>query len=286
MSQYLNQAIAEAYSMQVKQAYQGSTNLRNYVDYAHAQMGIYHFRKMNKGLAYARSSQSKVIPSDTQYTDIPCITQKWTATDLTSIFSQSEVNFSEIKKLSKKLGLDLARREDQMIINAMANLTTASGPYVGDIASSIGTDAKLNLSKLREAAHALDKKGVPQTDRYFLLTAEGSKQLLSDADILGSTTEVVSNVRGDTGKNQYMSFKFCIINDREEGGLPATGTGTEVYGFAFHKDSIGLATSIDPVIKITYDPTRNCWITIGELDGNAVPIDGEGIVRVAYDNNL
>lgn len=222
MSTQLSAVANTEFDSQVKHAYQASGKLR---DAATVREGVtgdtYKFRKMGQGIATQRSvTQSDVTPMGVAHATISATLTNWEAPEYTDIFDAAEVNFSEQSELAMTIGNALARRYDQLLIDA---LDAASTTYT--VANSIGgTNTGVNLAKLRKAKRLLDDNGVPSGNRFYALSAIGlNDQLLATTEATSSDfNSVKALVQGEV--NTYMGFSFKMIESRTEGGLTSQPT--------------------------------------------------------------
>lgn len=274
MSKNLSAAAQQQFDDDVKHAFQTAGSLRNTVTIRNNVVGdIYKFRKMGKGQANQKASQADVTPMDISHSLISCTLGNWNAPEYTDIFDAAEVNFDEQTELAQTIAGALGRRLDQLIIDALA----AEASPAGTIASG---SAALTLSKVVQASKYLNDKGVPSGDRHFAITAGGLEDLLGDTTI---TSADYNNVRalmsGDI--NTFMGFQFHMIETRDEGGLPTSGSDRE--GFAYHSSAVGLAIGIDIKTEVNYIAQKTSWLCNGVMKAGAVSRDGDGIVSVSWE---
>lgn len=284
MSTSLSTVAVEAFDTEVKQVYQGVGVLRDTVTAVNCEGNIHNFRRQEKGMATPHISQSIVVPMGIEHTLIPCLLEGWNASEYTDLFDQSEVNFDEIKTLAYTIGASISRRQDQIIINALNNATTASGPYAGDITSNefgSGVEQGFTIKKLKRMETLLNEQGVPSGDRYLVTRYDSVDQLLGTTEL---TSSYYNNIKalwmGDI--DYFMGFKFKYIESLRrttEGGLPNIPSASGFYSFAYHKPSIGLATAIEPTTDVYFAPTRNSHLSIGKINSGSAIIDGKGVVR-------
>lgn len=274
MSKNLSAAAQQQFDDDVKHAFQTAGSLRNTVTIRNNVVGdIYKFRKMGKGQANQKASQADVTPMDISHSLISCTLGNWNAPEYTDIFDAAEVNFDEQTELAQTIAGALGRRLDQLIIDALA----AEASPAGTIASG---SAGLTLSKVVQSSKYLNDKGVPSGDRHFAITAGGLEDLLGDTTI---TSADYNNVRalmsGDI--NTFMGFQFHMIETRDEGGLPTSGSDRE--GFAYHSSAVGLAIGIDIKTEVNYIAQKTSWLCNGVMKAGAVSRDGDGIVSVSWE---
>lgn len=275
MSKTLSAVQVEEFDSEVKQAYQGMSNLRNTVTFrGNVTAGTYNFRKMGKGLANQKAPQADVTPMDVENSKQLATLENWNAPEYTDIFDQAGVNFDEQAELAETIAMAIGRREDQLIIDAQLNSATTN--LVGTDVGGVGTG--LNVAKVRRASKLLNALGVPMKDRHILVSAEGLEQMLGEEEATSADYNTVKAlVNGEL--NSFVGFQFHVIEERAEGGLPvATNIRT---GIAYHKRSTGIAVGLGPKTQVDWVPVKTSWLANGMLKAGAVARDPEGIVLVS-----
>lgn len=270
----ISNAFVQLFDAEVKQAYQASralagvTRERNNVEGNQVK-----FPKIGKGTATIRVPQSDVTPLNVSYSQVTASMSDYIAAEYSDIFHQAKVNFDERRELVQVVGNAIGRRMDQLVIDA---LNAASSP------STVGTDiggtgTNLNLAKLLAAKKALDAKNVPAEGRCMVIHANGLAALLDETELTSSdfaTVKALSMGEIDT----FLGFKFIMLGDRDEGGLPLPSTRTS---FAFHRDAIGLGISMNQKSEINYVPEKTSFLVASMFSAGAIAIDDEGIVKIS-----
>lgn len=270
----ISNAFVQLFDAEVKQAYQASralagvTRERNNVEGNQVK-----FPKIGKGTATIRVPQSDVTPLNVSYSQVTASMSDYIAAEYSDIFHQAKVNFDERRELVQVVGNAIGRRMDQLVIDA---LNAASSP------STVGTDiggtgTNLNLAKLLAAKKALDAKNVPAEGRCMVIHANGLAALLDETELTSSDFATVKALSmGEI--NTFLGFKFIMLGDRDEGGLPLPSTRTS---FAFHRDAIGLGISMNQKSEINYVPEKTSFLVASMFSAGAIAIDDEGIVKIS-----
>jgi hypothetical protein len=198
----------------------------------------------------------------------------WNAAEYSDIFMQQKVNFDERQELVQLVANAIGRRQDQMILDALAASSTSL-----TVSNDIGTtDSNLNVAKLREAKRLLDKNNVPPEGRHIVLHGNNLSSLLSETAVTSSDFNTVKAlVAGEI--NTFLGFTFHVLGDRSEGGLAIDGSNDRTI-FAFHKDSVGYAEGIAPKTEINYIPEKTSFLVNAIFSATATTIDAEGIVQL------
>jgi len=274
MAQGITNAFVQLFDAEVKQAYQGARKLAGVTrERNNVEGSVVKFPKIGKGVATVRVPQTDVTPLNVTYSQVSATMSDYIAAEYSDIFHQAKVNFDERRELVQVVGNAIGRRMDQLVIDA---LNAASSP------STVGTDiggsgTNLNLAKLLAAKKALDAKNVPAEGRCMLIHANGLSALLDETELTSSdfaTVKALSQGEIDT----FLGFKFIMLGDRDEGGLPLPSTRTS---FAFHRDAVGLGISMSQKSEINYVPEKTSFLVSSMFSAGAIAIDDEGIVKIS-----
>jgi hypothetical protein len=275
MAVSLSNAFVTLFDAEVKQAYQASAMLVPAVRQRRGVEGsTVKFPKVGKGAATLRVAQTDITPLNVGFSSVTCTLQDWNAAEYSDIFSQAKVNFDERSELVKVVASAMGRRQDQLILDALA----ASGTSL-TVSNDIGaSDSNMNIAKLREAKRLMDKNNVPPDNRHIIIHANGLSNLLSESTVTSSDFNTVKAlVQGEL--NTYMGFQFHVLGDRAEGGLAIDGSLDRVC-FAFHRDALGYAEGIGMRTEINYIAEKTSWLVNEVFSAGAITIDAEGIVAL------
>lgn len=275
MSVSLSNAFVTLFDAEVKQAYQAKAEL---VGAVRARRGVegstVKFPKVGRGVATPRIAQTDVTPLNVGFSQVTLTLADWNAAEYSDIFSQAKVNFDERQELVQVVASAMGRRQDQMILDALAASST-SLTVSNDIG---GADTNLNVAKLREAKRLLDKGNVPMDGRHIIVHANGLSSLLSETAVTSSDFNTVKAlVQGEI--NTFLGFQFHVLGDRSEGGLAIDGSNDRTC-FAFHRDAIGYGEGLGMRTEINYIPEKTSWLVNEVFSAGAIAIDAEGIVSL------
>lgn len=275
MSVNISTAFVTLFDSEVKQAYQGQRLLAGVTrERTGVQGNTVKFPKIGKGSATIRVPQTDVVPLNVTYSQVTATMEDFIAAEYSDIFDQSHVNFSERQELVQVVSGAIARRMDQVVLDA---LTAASG--TNTVANSIGgSNTNLNVAKLRAAKKALDAKNVPADGRCMIIHANSLDSLLSETEVTSSDfASVKALVTGDV--DTFLGFQFITMGDRDEGGLAIDGSNDRVL-FAFHKDAMGLGVSMNQTSRVDYIAEKTSFLVASMFSAGSVAIDADGIVKV------
>jgi len=270
----LSPAFVTLFDAEVKQAYQAKAQLVGAVRQRRGVEGsTVKFPKVGKGVATVRVPQSDVTPLNVSFSQVTCTLQDWNAAEYSDIFNQAKVNFDERQELVQVVANAIGRRQDQIILDALA--ASSTGNVVDE--NEGGTDTGLNVAKLRAAKKLLDKNNVPMDNRHIIIHANSLASILGETSVTSADFNTVrALVSGEL--NTFLGFTFHTIGDRAEGGLPIANSERKLW--AFHRDAIGYAEGIAPRTEIHYIPEKTSFLVNAVFSAGAIAIDAEGIVEV------
>jgi len=275
MAVSISNAFVTLFDSEVKQAYQGQRLLAGVTrERTGVEGSTVKFPKIGKGSATIRVPQTDVTPLNVTYSQVTATMEDYIAAEYSDIFNQQKVNFNERQELVQVVSGAIARRMDQVVLDA---LTAASSPEtVGNDVG--GTDTDLNIEKLREAKKKLDKNNVPSEGRCMLIHANSLSSLLGETEVTSADfASVKALVTGDV--DTFMGFKFITFGDRDEGGLAVDGSSDRTL-FAFHRDAVGLGIGMGQQSRVDYIPEKTSFLVASMFSAGAVAIDDEGIVKI------
>lgn len=284
MSHYLPATAATKFQAEVHHAFTDGQNavLRNTVrtkDVKGAKSTVFNI--MGRGVAQERTNFQTPIPlMNVDHNPLTVTVSNWTASEMTDIFLDNQWMGNERMELAKTVAGAMHRREDQLIINALAAAAADAGsfPSANTIATTVGgAGTNFNLAKLQAIAKVFDANGVPESDRHIALHPNNLHAMLAQTQVSSADyANVKALVNGDL--DSYYGFKFHKIGDRAEGGLPLAGGIRSV--FAWQKQAVGLAMNMEPKTTVDWDATYGAHRTTGFLSAGAGVIDNLGVVHV------
>ena len=254
MAQNVTTAFVTLFESEVKQAYQAEALLRGSM---RTRTGV----------------QGNTVKLNVTYSQVTATMSDYIAAEYSDIFHQSHINFDERRELVEVVSKSIARRMDQLCIDA---LNAASSP------STVGTDiggstTNMNIEKLRATAKAMNENNVPSEGRFLLMHASQLDALLGETEITSQDfASVKALVRGEI--DSFMGFNILTMGDRDEGGVPKPSTRS---CFAWHRDSMGYAESMAQKSEVNYIPEKTSFLVSSMFSAGAVAIDDEGIVKIS-----
>lgn len=278
----ISNAFVTLFDAEVKQAYQGAAQLRDTVRLrSGASSNTVKFPKIGKGVATARIPQTDVTPLNVTYSQVTATMSDYNAAEYSDIFHQAKVNFDERRELVEVVSKAVARRQDQLIIDALNGSSTSLTVAKTVVTSGSATASNLNVGKMIEAKKLLDANNVPSEDRCLVIHANNVAGLLADERAISNDFAVKALLNGEV--TAMLGFKIIVVGDRSEGGLPLSTNDRTV--FAFHKSAMGMAEGMGIKTEINYVPEKTSFLVNSMFSAGAVAIDDEGIVKITCDES-
>ncbi len=283
MATTLSNAFITLFEAEVHQNYQATATLRNVARMRSGVTGsTAKFPILAKGTASVRTPSTDVVPISGQFSTATATLTDYIASEYSDIFNQAKVNFDERQELVQVVSKAIGRRMDQLIIDGLDAASSPSTVAKTVVTSGSAAASNLNVGKLIAAKKALDAKNVPFDDRHIVVHANNLSGLLGDERaISGDFATVKALVSGEI--NTFLGFRFYILGDRDEGGLPLSTNDRTCY--AFHRASIGMAVNMAQKTEINYVPEKTSFLVNSMFSAGAVAIDDEGIVKITCDES-
>lgn len=271
-------AARASYDEAVKAAYQGSGVLRSTVTLKAGVVGQTHFfRRFGATVAIQHTSADLITPADATHTKVPATLTNWRVGDYTDLFDQAETTVDERAQLAQADANAVGRREDQLVIDALDAATGIAGTVDEDLG---GTNSLINADKLRRAKRHLYERQVSNSEHTMLINAAGLEGALAETEVTSADYQTMKAlVDAQLNDKQAFGFKFKVIENRVEGGLPV-GSAQIRLCFAYDKAAVGLATAVEPKGMVDWIPERASWLSQSLYKGGAVVIDPLGVVEV------
>jgi len=272
-----NAAIA-SYDTEVKHAYQGAAYVRTRVRVKTGVTGQTHnFRLMGRSQATQHTTAELITPADYTHTKKPATLSNWRVGDYTDIFDEAETNIDERMELAQANGMAIGRAEDQLIIDALDAATGIAGTVDEDLG---GTNSLLNATKLRRAKKFLMAKQARGGEHTILVNADALEGALSETEITSADYQTFrALVDANLDEKVAFGFRWMVIEDRDEGGLP-TGSASIRLCFAFDHSAVGLAVGIEPRTYVGWVDERLSWLSQAVTKAGSTVIDPGGVVEV------
>jgi hypothetical protein len=262
----------DTFDAEVHRLYEASDSLRNTVRFVSGVLGKSHsFPVVGGGTASKFIRGNDVVVMNQARKEVKSDLEDWSAFDMVYKPDLNKINFNETSEVAEGCVSAIARRENQLIIDA------AKAVIAADNTIGAGTGA-LTVKLLTQLKAYFDKRNVPLQDRHILTSAIQLQQLLNDdkANSIERAT-IKSLVNGEL--DYFVGFHFKTIGDYEEGGLPVPGTNMSL-AIAYQKKAVGLAVGQDRISSVEWVPLKRGWLVGCDYTAGGVAIDKDGIAAV------
>ena len=253
----LSAAFVQLFEQEVHQAYQSSAVLTGA---ARTRTGVegstVNFPKVGKGQASVRTPGTDVIPLNSTFSSVSCTLTDFAASEYSDIFNQAKINFDERNELAQVVGNAIGRRQDQILLDAIAAASAGTTVANTVVTSGSASASDLNVGKIIAAKKALD--------------ANNLAALLGDERAISADFQTIQAlVSGQI--NTMMGFTFHVLGDRDEGGLAIDGSSDRTC-FAFHQSAMGVAVGMPASTEINYIAEKTSFLVTAKLSMGIVDI--------------
>lgn len=278
MSTNLSPAFETLFASEVHQAYQASRALQGVARMREGVVGSsVKFPKLASGTSSIRNPQSDVVPLNVASELIEVSISNYIAAEYSDIFDNQKVSYDERSELSTMLGNAIARRETQVLIDALEAGSPAT-TVPNTINTSGSTASDLNVAKILAAKKGLDAKNVPPDNRHLIIHANSLSSLLADERAISSDFQTIKAlVAGEI--NTFLGMQVHILGDMSEGGLIKDGSNDR-FCFALHKSSLACAVGMAAKTEINYIPEKTSFLVSAMYAAGAGTIDVNGQVSI------
>lgn len=231
------------------------------------------FPKYGKGMATQAMRGSDITAMNVQAEQVKCDIEDWEAFDYVFIKDINKMKVDEKGEIAFATADAIVKREDQLIIDALKKgLDDKASTDVTEIGDGSG---KFNSNMCREIRKIFGKNGAPAANRTCVVTSQQIDDMLGDEKVTSSDYATLKALQaGDI--DSFCTLKFVELSDRAEGGLPFKASGKRIV-FAYHKQSVGLATGMR-YSSVDWIPEKRGWLIGQDYTAGAVVIDGKGVV--------
>ena len=217
---------------------------------------------------------NEIDPSGSKAGNLMLKPRSWSDSQYLSIFPYDWVQDDDMEDAACDMGQAAARREDQLVLDALASAGTLS---------TVGTaGADVTPETLAQAMKILIDRGIdPMRDRVCVACPylwesklrEDKRIKWSDRTASRNSSETISFRVGEKEYNCRIEF---IPDYSDMGGFnPAQGVG-----YVFTKESIALVYGVTLVGNIGWVPRRRSFLASGYMERDAVVQRPEGTVKI------
>ncbi len=241
---------------------------------------ILNFPVFGQGIANQKAPQDDVVPLNISNRNVALTLQDWYAPEYVDRTFQYKIAVNAVDEYVKLCSWALARRSDQMIIdaaNAVSYSATPATDLEGGLVPNTLTDG-FTYAKLRAAHKFLRKRSANMGKKYFIIDSEAEADLLNEDKVTSGffiNDKPIPRPDGLDGVS-ILGMNFIVMPDMTEGGLPA-GTA-----FAWNEMAMGYGSAERLGGDITWENIKTSYLVNMWLSANAVAIDPKGMVKVLF----
>lgn len=284
MADQLPLAFQTEFDARVLAAYQQSAVLLDLVFSKKNVVGKYcQFRRRSKGAATPHVRNAPVTPLNLGTVVATAELTDWDAAERLDPFDLKKINWDDFGVVSENLGMAIGRRHTQILLDAMESGVTQT---IAVDYESPGTSTALSVKKINRAAALLNQNGVMKGPGgwHAAISAVALEGALND-DKIGSQDYNILKALYEGSLNEYSGFRFHVIADNAEGGLPKTGDDRSCY--FFDHNSVGYAEGfmegLNGRVRMDWSPDYQGWLMCAKLSAGAIVIEPAGLIEVLVD---
>ncbi len=240
---------------------------------------ILNFPVFGQGIANQKAPQDDVIPLNISNRNVALTLEDWYAPEYVDRTFQYKIAVNAVDEYVKLCSWALARRSDQMIIDAADALTYSATPtdLQGYLVANGGATG-FTYAKLRETHKALRARSANMGRKFIIIDAEAEEDLLNEEKVTSGfyiNDKPIPRGDGLDGQN-VLGMNFIVIPDMTEGGLPA-GTA-----FAWNEMAMGYGSADRLGGDISWENIKTSYLINMWLSANAAVIDPKGMVQIDF----
>ncbi|MDI1227360.1 MAG: phage capsid protein [bacterium] len=268
----IDQSFVKEYETEVKVAYQreGSLLGNTIRTKKNVKGSSARFQKYGQITAVQKTRNGDLNFQNPDHSYVDVNLEDWYAPIQVDDLDELATNNDERQLAASAGAMALGREQDQMIIDAAA--TTAN--VVGDYSSGV------TLALISQGTEMLDNFKVPSKDRFGILRPHAFNELrnLSKVSSRDYTGDLMPWLKGEE------SFYWNFVTWIKHSGLPLADTDNG-DSFLYHKSAIGFASGKDVSTRIDWDTRAQAHNIVSTMKGNAVVIEGNGVVKLKFDDD-
>jgi len=240
---------------------------------------ILNFPIFGQGVANQKAPQDDVSPLNISNRNVALVLEDWYAPEYVDRTFQYKIAVNAVDEYVKLCSWALARRSDQLIIDAANAVTYTTTPT--NLQGALVPDTLLDgltYAKLRAAHKQLRARSANMGKKYFVIDADGEEDLLNEEKLTSGFFINDKPIPRPDGLNgvTVLGMNFIVIPDMTEGGLPP-GTA-----FAWNEMAMGYGSADRLGGDISWENIKTSYLINMWLSANATAIDPKGMVKIEF----
>lgn len=236
-----------------------------------------HFPVFGEGIANQKAPQDDVTPMNVSNRDVIVTIEDWYASEYVDRSFKNKLAVNAVDEYTKLCSWAIARRADQLVIDAIAGATYSATPTSAEGAQIAAGGTGFTYTKFLAGHKFLRQRSANRGKRVCMINAEAEADLL-DATELTSSDFVNKKALESDGLNgmTIMGIEFVVIPTMNEGGLSAT------KGYMFNEMAVGYADSETLGGDISWENVKTSYLINMWLEAGAAVVDAKGLVEVNF----
>lgn len=238
---------------------------------------VVHFPVFGEGMANQKAPQDDVTPMNVSNRDVEVTIEDWYAAEYVDRSFKNKLAVNAVDEYTKLCSWAIARRADQLIIDAIAGATYSTTPSSTQGAQIAAGGTGFTYEKFLAGHKFLRQRSANRGKRVCMINAEAEADLL-DATELTSSDFVNKKALESDGLNgmTIMGIEFVVIPTMNEGGLSAT------KGYMFNEMAVGYADSETLGGDISWENVKTSYLINMWLEAGAAVVDAKGLVEINF----
>lgn len=238
---------------------------------------IVHFPVFGQGIANQKAPQDDVTPMNVSNRDVQVTIEDWYASEYADRSFQNKLAVNAVEEYTKLCSWAIARRADQLIIDAIQGATYSTTPSDTEGAQVAAGGTGFTFDKFLAGHKFLRQRSANMGMKVAIIDAAAEEDLLNATELTSSDFVNKKALESD-GLNgmTIMGIRFIVIPTMNEGGLTAN------KGFMINQMAVGYASSERLGGDISWENVKTSYLINMWLEAGAAVIDPKGLVEINF----
>lgn len=238
---------------------------------------VLNFPVFGSAVANQKAPQDDVTPLNISNRNVELTLQDWYAPEYVGREFKDKIAVNAVQEYTKICSWALARRADQLIIDAVAAATYNATPNdtQGALVAAGGTG--FTFAKLLSVHSFLRARSANIGRKYVIMDANAEADLLAEEKLTSAFYVNNKAIAGDglNGQN-ILGVNFIVVPTMSEAGLPAG------KAFAWNEYAVGYGSAEELGGDISWENVKASYLVNMWLSANAAVIDPKGLVEIDF----
>lgn len=238
---------------------------------------VLHFPVFGEGIANQKAPQDDVTPLNISNRDVTLTIEDWYAPEYVDRSFIDKIAVNAVSEYTKLCSWALARRADQLIIDAVtaASYSLTPNHLQGALIAAGGTG--FTYQKLTDAHKFLRKRSANMGKKFLVLDAQAEDDLLQEEKLTSAFFVNQKAIAADGLDGMtLLGMNFIVIPDMEEAGLPSG------KAYAWNQMAVGYGSQARLGGDISWQNQKASYLINMWLAANACVIDPKGLVEIDF----